>query len=147
MIDKLSIEVKAPKFIEDEKGELAGQILLSAGSDLEIDRLIVGLDALFPYPEKEKFNQKRALRVGEEVAATAILLASGETKEIPFAIPYKLKAKEKKDPMFQKTGKWGEKMQSINEYMVHSGAKYQLVIRIKLADGTTFREYVQMRFA
>jgi hypothetical protein len=143
----LNIDLQVPKFIQDEKGELNGHVSLEANSEMEIEKITVGLDALYAYPEKEKFNQKRAFRLAEEVVAESISIGKTEMLELPFSLSYRLKTVLKEDPMFQMTGKWGEKMKGINAYMQFSAAKYQLVVRIELSDGSSFREYVEMRFA
>lgn len=147
MNNLLTIDLQVPKFIQDESGELAGHVSLDAHSGMEIEKITIGFDALYDYPEKEKFNQKRAFRLAEEIIAETVSLKNGEKLEFPFSLAYRLKMVAKEDPMFQMTGKWGEKMKGIHAYMQFSAAKYQLVVRIELADGSSFREYVEMRFA
>lgn len=147
MNNLIHIDLQVPKFIQEEAGELEGHVSLEAISEMEIERITIGLDAMYAYPEKEKFNQKRAFRLAEEVIAETLSIPNGGTLALPFSLSYQLKTAVKEDPMFQKTGKWGEKMKGINAYMQFSAAKYQMVVRIELTDGSSFREYVQMRFA
>ena len=145
--NQLIIDLEVPKFIQEKRGALEGHVSLRAFSPKKISRIMIGLDALYAYPEKEKFNQKRAVRLTEEVITEGVSVAIGEALELPFSLSYQLKSSQKEDPMFQMTGKWGEKIKGINEYLEISAAKYQLVVRVELADGSSFREYVEMRFA
>lgn len=147
MNNQLIIDLEVPKFIQEKAGALAGHVSLQAFIPTQIERIMIGLDALYAYPEKEKFNQKRAVRLTEEVIAEGVTVSVGDALELPFSLAYQLKPSKKEDPMFQMTGKWGEKMKGINEYLEISAAKYQLVVRVELANGSSFREYVEMRFA
>jgi len=147
MNHELQIDLEAPKFIHAEKGELSGELSLKAIDEVKLDKLIIGLDALFPYPEKEKFNQKRAIRIAEQEVATDLTIQPGALVNLAFDLSYQLVSAKKEDPMFQLAGKWSQNLSKINDYISYSSAKYQLVIRVRMADGTTFREYVQMRYA
>ncbi len=98
---ELSIPAEAPK----QEGNLAGKIILTSKSDQDIKEIEIKMIEEYSTGRGDE-KETKELTLGEIKISEAMSIKEGETKEIPFSLPYAL-IKSNNDELKEKGGALG----------------------------------------